>query len=98
MVAPGYALAPRPKLVGRYAMSQQKRWPKECAELIRRAAPAVIVAGSDAAADELSGFDFDGIEAAVYTPGREGTLKISREPGGGGGLRVESYRNGWHRN
>lgn len=76
----------------------QKRWPKECAELIRRAAPAVIVAGSDAAADELSGFDFDGIEAAVYTPGREGTLKISREPGGGGGLRVESYRNGWHRN
>ena len=76
----------------------QKRWPKECADIIRRAEPAVIVAGNDSAADELPGMDFDGIEAPVYAPGKEGTLKISREPGDAGALRVESYRNGWHRN
>jgi beta-lactamase superfamily II metal-dependent hydrolase len=53
-------------------------WPQETNELIARAGSKVIVAGTFADAEELPGVDFDKLDARIFSPRGDGTVRIRK--------------------
>ena len=70
------------------------KWPRETNELIRRAGSHVIITGASMAARETAGVDFDGLDAEVLSPHRDGSVRIRTSRSGV--LAIQVYRGGWH--
>lgn len=69
------------------------RWPRETAELIRRAGCRAIVAGTYANPEEAPGVDFDSLTARVFSPHRDGSIRMSTKSAGT--LQFHAFRGEW---